>query len=171
MRREYEEKQTGSVKAEPGPDRPHETNPDLEQMHTEVLLGIVLHKTGQVARDKLQAYDLNKGQSHILFTLHSHKSLSQRELADKVNMTPPSITSAIRKMERAGYIMRRPDEHDQRVMRLKLTEKGEACIQYVVQVGEQMDALLFKGMSTEEKLLLRRLLMQIYYNLESERKD
>ena len=67
--------------------------------------------------------------------------------------------------------MRRPDEHDQRVMRLKLTEKGEACIQYVVQVGEQMDALLFKGMSTEEKLLLRRLLMQIYYNLESERKD
>ena len=144
---------------------------DMEHMQNAVLLGVILHKVGQTAKEKLQEYDLNKGQSHILFTLHRHDALSQRELAEMVNMTPPSITAAIRKMERAGYIMRKPDEYDQRVMRLKLTEKGEACIQYVVRVGEEMDALILRGMSTEEKLLLRRLLMQIYYNLESERKD
>ena len=91
--------------------------------------------------------------------------LSQREMAKHLNVTPPSITAAIQKMEKEGYIRRRPDEKDQRIMRLSITEKGEACLKDIKDVAMKMDAGMFKGMSQEEKLLLRRLLLQMRDNL------
>lgn len=53
-------------------------------------------------------------------------------------------------------------------MRLYLDEKGEACIQNVKDVAMQMDEIMFRGISAEEKLLLRRILIQIFENLEKE---
>ena len=75
-------------------------------------------------------------------------------------------------MEKAGYITRRPDLQDQRVMRLTLTEKGRSCIQSVKEVADRMEQILFEGMNLEEKLLFRRLMLQINENLENyERKE
>lgn len=87
-------------------------------------------------------------------------------------MTAPSITSAIQKMEREEYITRSPDKWDQRVMRLALAERGKACIQSVKEVGSRMDEVILSGMSLEEKLLFRRLMLQVKDNLENyERKE
>ena len=71
--------------------------------------------------------------------------MSQRELASKMNVTPPSITAAIGKMERLGYIRRKPDDKDQRIMRLSPTDKGKACLEHIKKVAKQMDELMFKG--------------------------
>lgn len=85
-----------------------------------------------------------------------------------MNVTAPSITSAIQKMEKAGFIKRQPDEKDQRIMRLYLDEKGKACIEHVKEVAMQMDEIMFRGISQEEKLLLRRIMIQIFDNLKEE---
>lgn len=132
------------------------------------VMGRALHLIGKSAKKMYAEYDLNKMQSGILFVLHREKSMSQKELAKRMNVTPPSITSTIKKMEKDGYIARKVDEKDQRVMRLTMTEKGESCIDYVMQNAERMDELVFGGMSAEEKMLFRRLLMQIIDNLEQE---
>lgn len=80
-------------------------------------------------------------------------------------MTPPSITSAIQKMEKLDYICREVDRNDQRVMRLSITEKGKSYVNHIFEVGQQMDERVFRGMSIEEKLLLKRLLIQVRDNL------
>ena len=129
-------------------------------------MGIVMHRFMKRAKSKYEEFDLNRSQASILFTLHQRSSMSQKDLAESLNMTPPSITSAIRKMEKDGYISRKQDESDQRVMRLALTEKGESCIQNVKKVAEEMRELIFRGMSPEEIMLFRRLLIQINDNLE-----
>ena len=139
---------------------------DLNDIPDLGLLGIVMHRVMNRAKSKYQEFDLNRSQASILFTLHRRSSMSQKELASSLNMTPPSITSAIQKMEREGYITRKPDEADQRIMRLALTEKGESCIQNVKQVAEEMSSLIFRGMIPEEIMLFRRLLMQINDNLQ-----
>lgn len=139
---------------------------DLNDIPDLGLLGIVMHRVMNREKSKYQEFDLNRSQASILFTLHRRSSMSQKELASSLNMTPPSITSAIQKMEREGYITRKPDEADQRIMRLALTEKGESCIQNVKQVAEEMSSLIFRGMSPEEIMLFRRLLMQINDNLQ-----
>ena len=72
-------------------------------------------------------------------------------------------------MEKSGYILRKVDEKDQRMMRLDLTEKGQACIEHVKAIAEKMDEIAFTGISPEEKMLLRRILFQICENIEKER--
>ena len=61
----------------------------------------------------------------------------QRELAERLNLTPPSITAAIQKMEKMDYIKRTPDPHDQRVLRLSLTEKSRAYLEHIGEVSRQ----------------------------------
>ena len=139
---------------------------DLRDIPDLGLMGIVMHRVMKRAKSKYEEFDLNRSQASILFTLHQRSSMSQKDLAESLNMTPPSITSAIRKMEKDGYISRKQDESDQRVMRLALTEKGESCIQNVKKVAEEMRELIFRGMSPEEIMLFRRLLMQINDNLQ-----
>lgn len=145
---------------------------DMNQIPNMGLFGILMHRCEQVIKHLCSKYDLNKTHAGILFSLHEKQSLSQKELAERQNVTPPSITSAIQKMERSGYITRKADEKDQRILRLELTEKGTACIEDVKNVSRQLDELMFKGMSTEEKLLFRRLMIQVCENLEEQgRKD
>ena len=137
-----------------------------------VLMGIVSHRAMNTAKGMYQEFDLNRSQASVLFMLHQRDSMSQKELAAQLNITAPSITSMIQKMERDKYITREPDRHDQRVMRLALTEKGRSCIQAVKNVADRMEEIFFQGMSLEEKLLFRRLLIQAGENLTNyERKE
>ena len=129
------------------------------------LMGMLMHKMMNRAKDMYREFDLNKSQAGILFTLHHSDSMSQKELAARLNVTPPSITSSIQKMEKEGYLTRHPDPTDQRIMRLTLTEKGESCIKGVYAVAEQMEELMFRGMTREEIMLFKRLLFQIRDNL------
>ena len=92
------------------------------------LMGIVSHRAMNTAKGMYQEFDLNRSQASVLFMLHQRDSMSQKELAAQLNITAPSITSMIQKMERDKYITREPDRHDQRVMRLALTQKGRSCI-------------------------------------------
>ena len=102
-----------------------------QEMPTLGILGMTAHKIGKLAQTMYAEYDLNKSQSMILFQLHRDGRISQKELAQKLNVSAPSITSMIQKMEKSGYIVRNVDEKDQRMMRLDLTEKGQACIEHV----------------------------------------
>ena len=113
------------------------------------MMGIVMHKMMNRAQEMYQEFDLNKSQAGVLFTLHRSDSMSQKELAARLNVTPPSITASIQKMERDGYLTRHPDPKDQRVMRLSLTEKGKSCIQGVWTVAQQMEELMFCNMTGE----------------------
>lgn len=136
------------------------------------LLGIVSHRAKNTAKGMYREFDMNRSSAGVLFTLHQRKTMSQKELAEQLNITAPSITSLIQKMEKSGYITRRPDDQDQRVMRLSLTEKGESLIQSVKDVADRMEQILLEGMSLEERLLFRRLMLQVNENLDNyERKE
>ena len=145
---------------------------DMNEIPILGLLGIVSHRAKNTAKGMYQEFDMNRSSAGVLFMLHQRKTMSQRELAEQLNVTAPSITSLIQKMEKSGYISRRPDEQDQRVMRLSLTEKGESLIQSVKDVADRMEQILLEGMSLEEKLLFRRLMLQVNENLDNyERKE
>lgn len=141
---------------------------DLETVPSLGLMGIVVHKIKNRAKEMYQEFDMNGSQASILFTLYQRDAMSQKDLAALLNVTPPSITSSIQKMEREGYLTRRTDEADQRVMRLTLAEKGRSCIQNIRTVAAQMEELMFRGMREEETQMLRRMLLQIYENLEQD---
>lgn len=65
-------------------------------------------------------------------------------------------------------IVRRSDAQDQRIMRLYLTDKAEECIEQIQEVIRQMEEMLIQGFTLEEKILLRRFLLQMLENLNQE---
>ena len=109
--------------------------------------------------------ELNPSQAGILFILNSHGRLSQRQLAQKIGITPPSMTVTLRKLEELGFIHKEPDEKDQRIIRIRLSEAGKECIEKLKSIMDEMEEILYQGFSVEEKLLFRRLLLAMRENL------
>ena len=130
---------------------------------------IVMHQLMHLSRYhavlRMEDMELNPSQAGILFILNSHGRLSQRQLAQKIGITPPSMTVTLRKLEELGFIHKEPDEKDQRVIRICLSEAGKECIEKLKAIMEEMEKILFRGFSMEERLLFRRLLLAMRENL------
>lgn len=52
------------------------------------------------------------------------KGLTISELGTIFGTSPSSVTQHVNPLEKAGYLMRRPDDKDRRVVRVCLTEEG-----------------------------------------------
>ncbi len=139
-----------------------------KEMSIITVINQITHMEMRSASQLFKKYDLKPWQAGILFTLHHNSGLSQRELAKKMRLTPPTITSGIQKMEKKGLIERRMDEQDQRIMRLYLTEQAESCVEQTQGVVRQMEEMLIQGFTLEEKILLKRFLLQMRDNLKQE---
>ena len=130
---------------------------------------IVMHQLMHLSRYhavlRMEDMELNPSQAGILFILNSHGRLSQRQLAQKIGITPPSMTVTLRKLEEHGFIHKEPDEKDQRIIRIRLSEAGKECIEKLKSIMDEMEEILYQGFSVEEKLLFRRLLLAMRENL------
>lgn len=95
-------------------------------------------------------HGLYHGQSHLLQTIAKHDGIVQRDLAELVDMRPPSVTEAIGRMEELDYIKRRQDEKDQRLMHIYLTDKGKGIVEDTILSEKKFADGLFEGLTEEE---------------------
>lgn len=130
-----------------------------------ILLHQLAHFSRYQAVKRMETMDLKPSQAGILFTLACEGEMSQKKLAQKIGITPPSMTVALRKLESRGYIQKETDEKDQRISRIRLSEEGKKQIQELRNIMESMEENLYRGMSNEEKILIRRLLLEMRKNL------
>lgn len=97
------------------------------------------------------------GQAACLFVLGKRGGISQRDLAQYLHVSAPSVTGMLQKMERAGLVERTTDAEDQRLTRITLTEAGLALLGELHDVfGREVDTM-FEGMSDADKSELTRL--------------
>lgn len=92
--------------------------------------------------------------------------MSQKEISQKLNISPPTVAVSIKRLERAGFLERKTDEKDQRKSRIYLTEEGRDMIRKSKAYIEENEKVLFKGFSESELCLLRRFFDQMIFNLE-----
>lgn len=90
------------------------------------------------------------GQPPILKYLKEHKNATQKEIADFLHVSPPSVANSVKRMEEAGLIMRVADKKDARCNNLKLTKKGENLSAYADKLFEIVDEASFNGFTEEE---------------------
>lgn len=48
-----------------------------------------------------------------------------QELADRLGIEPPSVTRKTQELEKAGYLVRVPDQEDRRAVVLRITQRGK----------------------------------------------
>jgi DNA-binding MarR family transcriptional regulator len=79
---------------------------------------------GQLMIRMLAEQGSHPGQAICLRILANDDGLSQRDLAERLHLSRPTVTSMLQRLERSGSIERRVDEEDQRITRVHLTADG-----------------------------------------------
>lgn len=130
-----------------------------------LLLHQILHAQTYRIMQCMKDVDLKPGQAGCLFILSKEGRLPQKEIAKKLGVKPPSITALLKKLEARGLIIRCQDEGDQRISWISLSEEGKCYINRIKEAMKEMDTSMFRDILPEERLLFRRILLQIRENL------
>ena len=80
------------------------------------------------------------------------------ELAERTGRTKSTVSVLAGKLEKAGYLLREPDPRDARVLRLRLTEKGEALDKVFAEISEELHRRMLATLGPDNLTLLERLL-------------
>ena len=68
----------------------------------------------------------------VLRALMAVDGLKSAEVAEQAWSTPGTVTSVVNTLVKDGFVERKPDEADRRVVRLYITDQGRALISYYV---------------------------------------
>lgn len=137
----------------------------FDQNSLESLLAQVIKTHHQRTHLLLGKLGLYPGQPAILFMLWEKDGRTQKELANKLGLKPATISIMVKRMEKAGLVERQEDREDLRISRIYVTEQGKKIRLEVETVVKELNDQCFNGFTMEEKLLLRRFLLQMLDNL------
>lgn len=99
---------------------------------------------------KFRENGLYFGQPPILKYLSEHKNATQKEIADHLHVSAPSVATSLKRMEEAGLVVRLENKEDARRNTLKLTKKGEELTLFADNMFVTIDSATYKGFTDEE---------------------
>ena len=101
------------------------------------------------------------GRVRLMNMLKENGELSQKEIAEKLDIRPQSLSELLVKMESDGFISRMQDKDDKRVIVVTLTEKGEEQLVVLRQANREHAEKLFSPLTDEEKDALIAILKKL----------
>ena len=114
-----------------------------------------------------QSVGMFNGHPHMLFHLAHTPGISQKELAQRMEISPASVAISIRRLESAGLIRRQRDPRDARVWHLYLTPQGERMDAACARGRDFMIDTLYRDFTPQEQQELYRLLDKMIVNLQA----
>lgn len=119
-------------------------------------------------RRTLEGNDLYFGQPPLLRYIGEHEGCTQRELADQMQVSPSSIATSIKRMQKNRLVVKKEDPQDLRYSRLSLTDRGKALTMKCRADFDALDMRMYAGFSAKECKTLHTLLGRLIENLTDE---
>ncbi|HZZ37023.1 MAG TPA: MarR family transcriptional regulator [Caulobacteraceae bacterium] len=111
---------------------------------------------------------VSSGQWRFLRVLWNEDGLTQRELSRRVGMREPTTVTALKSLERSGFVRRAPSEADRRKVHVYLTPKAQRLKSELMPLVAEVNVLATRGMKPGDVATLRRLLAKVADNLAEE---
>jgi DNA-binding MarR family transcriptional regulator len=108
------------------------------------------------------------GQNLVLAALADEDGLTPGELAQRLQVTTPTIVKMATRMDAAGLLRRRRDSTDNRLVRLYLTDHGRAVHGPIEEERLRLQERAIAGLSDQQRRDLESALAQIIRNLEDD---
>ena len=108
--------------------------------------------------------DLEGARGRIIFALWGKDGVPIKTLCEKTSLDKSTLTGIIDRLERDGYIERKPSQTDKRSTLICLTGKEQEFARHVQKVSNQMNKIFYKGFSDEEIMLFDNMLERILVN-------
>lgn len=115
----------------------------------------------------LNEHEVYPGQPPLMFALEKSGGQSQKELALQLGIKAATLTVMLNRMEKNGLVRREADDHDQRVSRIYLSDKGHKTLVIVRETLDMLEQQALNNFSIEEKDVLRSMLARMNDNITS----
>jgi len=112
-------------------------------------------------KKRLQSYGLTPIQHLILEVLWGQDGLSASYIGKKLVLDGATLSGVLDRLAAGGWILKKPDACDKRVLRNFLTPMSKELKPKLSQTREQTNEDLLKSFSIEEKVLLKRFLREM----------
>ena len=111
---------------------------------------------------------LFSGQEEILFKVIDNEGITLGDLADILGVAVATASVSVKRMEKAGFIYKKADKSDARIIRLYPTEKARQAPENIKNKMDSLEDVIKKGMTPEEAYTLSELLQRAIDNIKSE---
>lgn len=132
-------------------------------------LGYQIRTAHRLIQRRLQSviepFGVSLGMWYFLRVLWIKEGLTQRELSDLVGTMEPTTLSALRTMERSGFIKRERNTEDGRKINIYLTVKGRELEEKLLPLAKTVLNEASSGLSATETKTLLKLLAVVQNNL------
>lgn len=115
--------------------------------------------------ESLRELNLYVGQDNLLARLWQGDGITQMQLREHLKCEPPTVTNMVKSLEQNGFVVRKKDPIDGRVVRIYLTQAGRDLEGPVSEKWQQYQKKLLKGITEQEKVMLLELIQRIRRNL------
>lgn len=96
----------------------------------------------------LKKMGLTYPQYLVMLVLWEKDNISLKELGEQLMLDSGTLTPLLKRMEEAGQLQRQRSEEDERVVRIRLSEKGRALHRQAMDVPEQLQRCM--GFTAED---------------------
>lgn len=114
---------------------------------------------------RLTEHAVSFGHWTILRVLWEHDGLTQRELSAQTGVMEPTTYTALKAMEKLGYIERQQTADNRKNVYIYLTPKGRALKKKLVPLAKEVNDIAVAGLSQESIDTTRATLLTIIENL------
>ena len=113
-------------------------------------------------------YGLHRGQHRMLmYICKKGGEVSQKQIAQGIDISPAATTVMLNKLEEAGYIVRTPSVSDSRVKYISPTEKAKKVVDESHLYFESLDRMLLDGFDDETLKILCAAFEQMQDNMKN----
>jgi len=114
----------------------------------------ILHSYNEISKSinppSLQRIELTSAQIKALTSFHGTEECTMSELSGNLGVTLPTTTSMINRLIQFGFIERKRDGDDRRVVKVKLTARGRAILKKLMQERRNALEKLLQTLNNEE---------------------
>lgn len=142
----------------------------MERIEARNQLGYLTH---DVARAITNAYDaqlrgvgLTRAQWRAIAYIIRTPGISQAQLAEEMFVGRMTITAIVSKLEKRGFIERKPNSTDMRVKEVYCTKKCLDLVPQMQGIADVVMAEILRGVSASEQKTLMKVLSKIYLNAQ-----
>jgi MarR family transcriptional regulator, organic hydroperoxide resistance regulator len=114
---------------------------------------------------RLAEHEVSFGHWAFLRILWEREGLTQRELSEEAGVMEPTTFSALKAMERLGYVVRRRMRGDRKKSYVFLTPKGKLLKNQLVPLAETVNRVAIRGLKPADISTTRDVLLAIISNL------
>lgn len=135
-------------------------------------IGFIVNRTAKVFVKALDSELRGKvgvsfGQWKVLVILSIQDGITQKEIANKLELEAATIIPIIDKMEKEGLVVRQADKSDRRNNRIYRTDKADAIWEQMIECATKIREISVKDVSEKHITIMRNCLEKICNNLNT----